>query len=270
MAATSRPVGTAQDLLAQSALRLERARERAASGRRIVAAADDAAGLAAASALEAATRRDGQAARSVSDGISTARLADLALRETTEGLERLAELAARAANGFLSDAQRRAIQAEADALVAEIDRTAATTELNGVPLLRGGPGVTVQAGADADPGAQVTVPASDASAAALGLDGLDLGSDATARAALAALGAASARVADARAATGAAESRLLAAADALRLRREQTAAAAGRIADANVAAVAADVAAAGIQARVGVAVAAQANQRASDVVRLLR
>jgi flagellin len=269
MATTLPPAGTAQDLLAQSARRLEHARERLASGRRINTASDDAAGLAVASELEAATRRDAQASRNISDGISAARLADQALRGTAEGLERLAELAARAANGLLSDGQRQAIQAEADALVAEIDRSAATTALNGTSLLQGGDGVEIHASGSGDPASQIAVPTSDASAAGLGVDALDLGSEAGARAALDSLGAASGSVAAARAGIGAAESRLTAAAGALRVQREQTAAAAGRIADADVAAEAANEAAAGIQARVGVAVAAQANQRAHDVLRLL-
>lgn len=269
MATTLPPLGAAQDLLTQSARQLDRARERVASGRRINAASDDAAGLAVASELEAATRRDAQVARNVSDGISTARLADQALRGTAEGLDRLAELAARAAQ-HLTDSQRKAIQAEADALVAEIDRTAATTELNGAPLLRGGDGVSVQASGTGDPASQIVVPATDASAEALGLDALDLGSADGARAALQALSTAGETVSRARGEIGAAESRLNVAADALRVRREQEAAAAGRITDADVAAETADEAAAGIQARVGVAVAAQANQRAADVLRLLQ
>jgi flagellin len=269
MAITLPPVGTAQDLLAQSARRLDRARERLAGGRRINAAADDAAGLAVASELEVATRRDGQATHNISDGISAARLADQALRGTAEGLERMAELAARAGNGLQSDAQRRAIQAEADALIAEIDRTAATTRLNGASLLQDGHGVTVQASGTGDADSQITVPTTDASAAALGVDAVDLGSEAGARAALDAIGTASGTVSTARAKIGGAESRLTAAAEALHVRREQTAAAAGRIIDADVAAESADATGAAIQSRVAVAVAAQANQRAADVLRLL-
>lgn len=266
MATTLPPIRNAQDLLAHSAYRLQRARERTASGRRINAASDDAAGLAAASALDAGTRRDAQASRNVSDGISVARLADQALRDTSDALDRLAELAARASSNLLTDSQRDAIQAEVDALTDQIDQTSATTEENGAPLAQGGPGVTVQAG---DAGSQVRVPTADTSARALGVDALDLRSPDGARAALEAVGRASDTVANARGEVGAAESRLVAAADDLAVRREQTAAAAGRITDADVASEAADAAAASIQTQVGVAVAAQANQRAGDVVRLI-
>ncbi len=264
-----RPLSDTQGFLTQATQRQGRAQERLASGKRINDAADDPAGLAVAGGLDQDARLAVQAARNVSDGLSAARIADGALSTTNAALARLSELATQGANGTLSDPQRAALQQEFNAVRAEIDRTAATTSFNGTPLASGGQGVTVSVGATGDASAHVTVPTPDTSAAGLGIQGSDVGTAAGAQAAVTALGDATAKVTDARAQTGAAESRLVHAADNLRVQYEQSAAAAGRISDADAAEESAAATAASIQAQIGVAVAAQGKHLAGTILNLL-
>lgn len=109
--------------------------ERLSSGLRINRASDDAAGLAIASTLNAHSRIYGQGIRNINDGISALSIADGALGELSGLTTRLRELATQAANGSLSVTQRRALDAEADQLTHEFNRTIATVQFNGLGLL---------------------------------------------------------------------------------------------------------------------------------------
>jgi flagellin len=109
------------------------------SGKRINSAADDAAGLAIASALAASVTKINQASRNVSDTSSALAIADGALSQVSEITNRLQELATTAANGTYTDEQRQALQSEYASLSAEIQRIGETTNFNGKPLLGGSP-----------------------------------------------------------------------------------------------------------------------------------
>ncbi len=65
------------------------------------------------------------------------RYADASLEGVGNGLSRLRDLAVQASNGTLSDEDRAAIQAEANALSEEINYVANNTEYNGQSLLNG-------------------------------------------------------------------------------------------------------------------------------------
>ena len=78
-----------------------------------------------------------QAARNAADGISLAQTAEGALQEVTNNLQRIRELAVQASNATNSSADRSALQAEVDQLIAEIDRVSNTANFNGVKLLDG-------------------------------------------------------------------------------------------------------------------------------------
>jgi flagellin len=118
---------------------------RLSSGRRIVSAADDAAGMSIGERLRAQATGSLRAQRNVEDGISLARTADAVLGEVHEMLQRARELAVRYHHGALSSADRTALQAEADALGAEAGRLVAGATFNGVSFLGGGT-LSVQVG----------------------------------------------------------------------------------------------------------------------------
>ena len=107
------------------------------SGLRINQAADDAAGLAISEKMRAQIRGLSQAFRNVQDAISLIQTAEAGLSHILSPLQRIRELVIQSGNGTLTQADRKALQDEADQLIAEIDRVACDTEFNGMKLLDG-------------------------------------------------------------------------------------------------------------------------------------
>lgn len=126
-----------QRRLAQSAARLSTSFERLSSGMRINKAADDAAGLAIADGLKTDSRVFNQGVRNLNDGISLLNVADSAVDSLSNIVIRIRELSEQSANGTLSNTQRQALDEEAQALVSEFSRIAATTSVNNLNLLDG-------------------------------------------------------------------------------------------------------------------------------------
>ena len=111
----------AQKNMAENSRSLDQAMNRLSSGKRINSAADDAAGSAIASKMEAQVRSIGVAIRNANDAISLTQTAEGALNEVENMLQRIRELAVQAGNATLSASDRSQIQAEVDQLSAEID-----------------------------------------------------------------------------------------------------------------------------------------------------
>ena len=111
--------------------------EKLSSGYKINRAADDAAGLAISEKMRRQIRGLTQASANAQDGISAVQTAEGALTEVHDMLQRMNELAVKAANGTNSVSDRQAIQDEIDQLVTEIDRVAETTKFNETYLLKG-------------------------------------------------------------------------------------------------------------------------------------
>ncbi len=107
------------------------------SGYKINRAADDAAGLAISEKMRKQIRGLTQASANAQDGISSVQTAEGALTEVHDMLQRMNELAVKAANGTMSESDRDAIQSEVDQLVTEIDRVSTTTKFNETYLLKG-------------------------------------------------------------------------------------------------------------------------------------
>ena len=117
-----------------------KATEKLSSGYKINRAADDAAGLAISEKMRKQIRGLTQASANAQDGISAVQTAEGALTEVHDMLQRMNELAVKAANGTMSESDRNAIQNEVDQLVTEIDRVATTTKFNETYLLKGSHG----------------------------------------------------------------------------------------------------------------------------------
>ncbi|MDD3650264.1 flagellin [Immundisolibacter sp.] len=111
--------------------------QRLSSGLRINSAKDDAAGLAIADRMTAQIRGLNQAVRNANDGISIAQVAEGALGEVTNALQRMRELAVQSANDTNSATDRASLQKEVSALAQEITRLATQTQFNGKNLLDG-------------------------------------------------------------------------------------------------------------------------------------
>ena len=120
--------------------------EKLSSGYKINRAADDAAGLAISEKMRKQMRGLTQASANAQDGISAVQTAEGALTEVHDMLQRMNELAVKAANGTNSESDRKAIQDEVDQLVTEIDRVSTTTKFNETYLLKGTNGTTGNTG----------------------------------------------------------------------------------------------------------------------------
>ena len=114
-----------------------KATEKLSSGYKINRAADDAAGLAISEKMRKQIRGLTQASSNAQDGISAVQTAEGALTEVHDMLQRMNELAVKAANGTMSESDRNAVQSEIDQLVTEIDRVSTTTKFNETYLLKG-------------------------------------------------------------------------------------------------------------------------------------
>ena len=90
--------------------------EKLSSGYKINRAADDAAGLAISEKMRRQVRGLTQASLNAQDGISAVQTAEGALTEVHDMLQRMNELATKAANGTNSSEEREYIQSEVDAL----------------------------------------------------------------------------------------------------------------------------------------------------------
>ncbi|MFW7380357.1 MAG: flagellin [Oligoflexus sp.] len=127
----------AQRQLGNSTAAKQESAAKLASGKRINKAADDAAGLAISSKLNADIRSLNQAQRNANDGISLVQTAEGGLNETTNMLTRLRELAVQAASDTIGGQEREFLDKEFVALKDEIDRIANSTTFNGTRLLVG-------------------------------------------------------------------------------------------------------------------------------------
>lgn len=127
----------ANNNLAVSQSKLDKALERLSSGLKINSAEDDAAGLAISNKMHTQIKGLEQANKNSSDGISVIQTAESALSETQSILQRINELAVQAASDTNGLSDRKAIQSEIDQLTQEIDRISESTEFNTMSLLDG-------------------------------------------------------------------------------------------------------------------------------------
>lgn len=115
----------------------QQAMERLASGKRINSARDDAAGLAISERFTSQINGMQQAERNANDGISFAQTAEGAMEEMGNLLQRVRELAVQSANDTNTASDRRALDAEVQQAVMEIDRIAQQTQFNENNVLDG-------------------------------------------------------------------------------------------------------------------------------------
>ena len=158
----------AQKSMSDQIAKSDKAIERLSTGLRINHAADDAAGTAIASKMEAQVRSLVVAIRNGHDAISMTQTAEGALGEMENILQRVRELAVQAGNSTLSSTDRIAIQEEVTALTSEVNDIAINTNFNGVKLLDGtNSSINFQLGVDAVD--QLTVSLESSKATDLGL-----------------------------------------------------------------------------------------------------
>lgn len=140
---------------------LNTAFERLSSGFRINSAKDDAAGLQISDRMTTQIMGLNQAVRNANDGISLSQVAEGAMTEITNSLQRIRVLSLQSQNGINSDADRLALNKEVTALVDEISRIAQTTQFAGVDILQGGFSSAFLVGANAGQSISVNLSRTD-------------------------------------------------------------------------------------------------------------
>jgi len=122
----------AQNNLANTQASLSKTLQQLSSGSRINSGADDAAGLSLANALQAASTALSQSAKNASEGVDFLQVADGALAQVTNLLNRAVTLATEASNGVLNTSQQAAANAEYQNILTEIGNIDTKTEYNGI------------------------------------------------------------------------------------------------------------------------------------------
>jgi flagellin len=263
--------------------RLNQSFERLSSGLRINKSLDDAAGLGIAKGLISDARVASVSIRNANSGISILSIADGALEQINNILNRLLELSQQSANATYGNQQRSAIAAEYDALSSEMQRIATVTQYDGAPLLTGGNTIAFQVGFDGSSLSWFAMSNVQATLSDLGLADsgsaiptysliatTELESQEASRSAVDAITAAINRISRSRGSIGALQSRLQTTIENLVVARESFQQSESGIMDADIAEESAEMTKASIQQQAGTALLAQANLQPRMVLELLR
>jgi len=202
-----------------------------ATGRRIDKPSDDPVGIAVSSRLESEVREIAMAERNAQMGISMVQTADIYLESVANDIQRISELSVQAANGTLNDSDRQAIQAEVDQLSENIDTVLTNASFNSKNLFDGSAGSVQVGGASA--GREIQIP--EISSETLGLENIDVTSQAAAESSIAMGGDALDRIMDIRTELGASQNALEATLESLSKSRLETLGSLSLIQDANIA-----------------------------------
>ena len=180
---------TAHRHLVNTDNKLTTSMERLSSGYRINKAKDDVAGLAIANKFRLEVRGLRVAQQNVAQGTALLQLAEGGVDQIEQAIERLKELATSAASDNVDSAGRARLDAEADKLLAEIDRIAYDTRYGTTALISGTINLTFQIGSS-NVSTEDMVNISTSSnllTTSLGLNSVDLTTLASAQSALASI-----------------------------------------------------------------------------------
>lgn len=261
----------AQRQLFNSGNALDTAFKRLSSGFRINSAADDAAGLQISNRLTSQINGLDQAARNANDGISLAQVAEGAMEEITNSLQRIRTLAIQSQNGINSSTDRAALQKEVSQLKLEISRVASTTQFGTQNLLAGGFSATFLVGANAGQNIDIKLSRTGGYGTnALGLSALSVSSVGGASGALALIDTAIGVIDGTRADLGAIQNRFQATIRNLTNISENVSGARSRIRDTDFAKETAELTRTQILQQTSTTVLAQANQRPQAALSLLQ
>jgi flagellin len=257
---------TAASNLQESQNMLGKSLARLSSGSKIVNPADDAAGLAVSSRLDAQVQRLGAAKSNVGNAISFTQTQDGYLQKIGKAFNRMSELAILSQDVTKSDADRGLYNAEFTQLSAYVSG-AANKDFNGVSLFSGST-------------LNITI---DSEGSTFGMTGVNMGTAnytnaiganvttvANASAALTKVKAAIDQLSQDRATIGAYQARLNFTSDQLSVSKENLTAASSRIQDVDVAEESTQYARENILVQSGTAMLAQANSLPQSVLKLLQ
>lgn len=180
--------------------------EKLASAKKVNSAADDAAGLAIINRLTSELEGHQQNSRNAYDGVSLTQVTEGAYEGINENVSRIKELTAQAGSGALSQGDRQSIQNEINELSAGISDIASNTTFGGVGLLDNAGSIGIATGGSAT--TDIATNDVNADFAGLGLNAIDVTTQAGRAAAQTTLDSVSDYTNNARAELGATQNRL--------------------------------------------------------------
>ena len=245
--------------------------ERLSSGYKINSAKDNAAGLAISRRMNAQIKGLKVASQDAKDGTSVIEIADGALSEVHDILQRMNELATQAANDTNTTSDREAIQSEISQLTSELDRIYSTTQFNTMNLLDGNfTGKSLQVGSLSGQVINLSINSMKASALGIGYDAIKVSSNSSAGTSMSLIQAAINKVSEERSKLGAIQNRLEHTINNLDTTAENTQAAESRIRDTDMATEMVEYSKNNILSQAGQSMLTQANQQTQGVLSLLQ
>lgn len=256
-------------MLGQNVKAVKKATEKLSSGYAVNRAADDAAGLSISEKMRNQIRGLNQSVKNAEDGVSLIQTAEGNMNEIHSILQRMGELATKAANDPNADEDRTTIADEMSELTAEIDSIAKKASFNGTKLLTGSfTGKNLQVGAVA--GENMVISIQSMSASTLGVSGLSVSSHSAASTSMSLITSAIKQVSAARSLLGAKQNRLEYTINNLENYAENLTSAESQIRDTNMATEMTNYTKNSILQQAAQSMLAQANQSTQGVLSLLQ
>ncbi|MBF0424552.1 MAG: flagellin FliC [Magnetococcales bacterium] len=264
--------------ISQNDASLGKSLQRLSTGLRVNSASDGAGTLGMSAALMSQIRGMNAAKQGVNDGISMLQVADSALGDANDTMQRMRELAVQASSSTASSTDRSNLNAEFQQLALEVDRIATGTTYKGTGLLTGSLN-TLKINTTANSGTFITLNAmpttganftSITAQAAVGTLNLSGTTNANATSCITMLDTAIASVGAIRAVIGSYQTALNVTADVMQSTTEANTALNSSINDTDVAAETANLTKQTILKQAGMAVLSQANQNFGSILSLLQ
>ncbi len=260
---------TASNALTNNQNALQQSIAQLSSGKRIVSAADDPAGLSISMETQGLLGALAQASSNSSNAMSYLSTADSALSNIGTLLANAQQLATEGADGSYNVPQLTAIDAQYQGILSSIDQIANGTQFNGITLFSG-VATIFQVGATNTANDQLSVTINKADTTTLAINGTSLTNQANAQAALTKITAAVATTAGDRGAIGASEQQLGAIGQNLQSTSANLTEALSTIQDANIASTYATFTKQTVLQQAGVQVLKQADQTPQQLLALFQ
>jgi flagellin len=260
---------TASDALTNNQNMLQQSIAQLSSGKRIVTAKDDPAGLSIAMETEGLLGSLAQATSNVSNAQSYLQTADGALSNIGSLLATAQQLATEASDGGYNTTQLIAIDSQYQGILNSINQIANGAQFNGITLLSGA-ATTFQVGSTNTANDQLSITINKADTTTLAINGTALTTQAGAQAALTKVTAAVAVIAGDRGDIGASEQQLSAIGQNLQSTSANITAALSTIQDANIASTYATFTKQTVLQQAGVQVLKQADQTPQQLLALFQ
>ena len=256
-------------MLGQNVKAVQKSTEKLSSGYQVNRAADDAAGLSISEKMRNQIRGINQAVKNSEDGISLIQTAEGNMNEIHSILQRMGELATKAANDVNATEDRTAIKDEMDQLTKEIDSISEKAAFNGTKLLTGSfKNKQLQVGAVAGENLEITISAM--SAKAIGVSSLKVSTHAASSSSMTKISEAIKKVSAARSKLGAIQNRLDYTINNLKNYSENLTSAESQIRDTDMATEMTNYSKNNILQQAAQSMLAQANQSTQGVLSLLQ